>query len=150
MDSSDSPPYSSPDSPANAASVELPLLQPEFAAPLKIGRCPAKSQIIDPKTLEPTNCSIPKIDVTNPRVFGEQLTIKPFPISREDEIIGRNSKFSLKLETPEPKPDLDLRMKFNRLTTFDLVLNGRPVEMSLNPRKCGGKGRTGLCFKYTF
>lgn len=146
MDSSDSPSYS----PADAAPVELPNLQPEFAAPLKIGRCPAHSQNIDPLTLEPKICSMPKLDVINPPVFGDQFTLKPYPLTREDEIIGRNSKFSFKVDTPAPQPGLDLRMRFDKLTSFDLNLNGQPVEMSLNPRKCGAKGRGGLCFRIRF
>lgn len=146
MDSSDS----HSDSPAEAPSAERPLIQPEFAAPLKIGRCPANSQNIDVKTLEPTNCSMPKIDAIGPLVFGEQFMLKPYPMTKEDEIIGRNSKFSFKVDTPAPHPGLDLRLRLDKLTSFDLNFNGQPVEMSLNPRKCGAKGRAGLCFKVRF
>ncbi len=141
MDSSDS---SAP------SPVELPNLQPEFAAPLKIGRCPANSQNIDSLTLEPTNCSMPKIDAIGPLGFGDQFMLKPYPMTKEDEIIGRNSKFSFNVDTPAPHPGLDLRLRLDKLISFDLNLNGQPVEMSLNPRKCGAKGRAGLCFKVRF
>lgn len=149
MDSSDSHSDSRSSRPAEAASAD-PLLQPEFAAHLKIGRCPANSQDIDPQTLEPRICSMPKIDMINPPVFGDQFTLKPYPLTKEDEIIGRNSKFSFKVDTPAPQPGLDLRLRLDKLISFDLNLNGQPVEMSLNPRKCGAKGRAGLCFKVRF
>lgn len=143
----------SSDSPAVSAQAELPTLQPEFAAPLaplKIGRCPIKSENIDPLTLEPTLCPMPKLDLINPPVFGDQFKLKPYPITKEDEPLDRNTRFTFKLDAPPSQPALDLRLRFDKATSFDLNFNGQPVEMSLNPRKCNSKARAGLCFRVGF
>jgi hypothetical protein len=93
---------------------------------------------------------MPKLDLINPPVFGEQFKLKPYPITKEDEALDRNTRFTFKLEATPSQPALDLRLRFDKATSFDLNFNGQPVEMSLNPRKCNSKARAGLCFKVGF
>ncbi|CAN5513328.1 hypothetical protein BH11CYA1_BH11CYA1_27430 [soil metagenome] len=139
-----------PASPSAAASIELPVLQPEFAAPLKLGRCNGNSQDFDPQTLELKQCQTPKVDTANTSAIPEHFQLKPYPLIKDNEPINRNLNFSFKLDVPPPQPTLDLRLRFDRATTFDVNFNGQPGEMSLNPRKCGSKARAGLCFKMGF
>lgn len=46
-----------------------------------------------------------------------------------------------------PRPYEDLRQKLDRAITFDLSIGETPLEMTLNPRKCGLRTNAGLCFK---
>lgn len=141
MDSSDRS-----DNAKGTATAELPVLQPEFAAPLKLGRCP-----IDPKTLEPMLCSNPKLDSVDLSKFDDQFRDKAiFPLIKDDPALLRTQTNSFKLDLPAAPPHLDLRFKIDKITSFDLNFNGRPAEMSLNPRKCGTKARAGFCLKMGF
>lgn len=45
------------------------------------------------------------------------------------------------------RPYEDLRQRLDRAITFDLRAGDTPFQMTLNPRKCGLRSNTGICFR---
>lgn len=82
--------------------------------------------------------------LTTPLDFSNSPNILPTP--------GRvtDNRLNLDMGPRAPQPGEDLRLKLDRIITFDLNMQGQPVEIGLNPRKCNLKARTGLCVRMKF
>lgn len=53
----------------------------------------------------------------------------------------------LQKDLPLQRPTNDLRIVIDRALTYDIRLGNTPMELSLNPRKCGIRTNAGICFR---
>ncbi len=94
-------------------------------------------------TLEerPLNLDLPPASL---RALGSHKTLDLTLPSLQNR--GPVYNYPLKDLAPQ-RPDNDLRIVIDRALTYEIKVGNTPMEMILNPRKCGMRSNAGICFR---
>ncbi len=145
---------------------EPTVLVPEFTpltcagGPFKPGskECQAPKLNLSPLSdteraaIDRTIKDLPDLSVENSNNFklNKPLDFNNPPYTLHSPGTGPDHRLNLEMGPRAPQPGGDLRLKLDRIITFDLNMQGQPVEIGLNPRKCHLKARAGFCVRMKF